>query len=173
MLSAVILAGDASAPTPAMPDAIVRTLSALVGAAIEGLIRDVTLAAPCVSEDLRKIADHAGCELAEASTPGGAIAAGLASARGDLLFVMRAGFAPEPGFAEEIADRFQRSARPRVLRFREAPESLLTRLAPSLARVQGLVAARAVLDAKAEDLAALVRRAGAGPTARSRLRRVD
>ena len=173
MLSAIVITGDQADPQPATPEAVVRTLSALVGAAIEGLVRDVTLAAPGVDADLRKIADHAGCELAEAATPAGAIAAGIAAARGDLLLVLRAGHAPEAGFAEEIVDVFQRSSRPRTLRFREEPQSFLTRLFPALSPVRGLVAARSALDAGSPDFVTLVRRAASGPTAKIRLRRVD
>jgi len=173
MLSAVVIAADRGSPHAASSEAVVRTLSALVTAAIEGLVRDVTLAAGEESLDLRKIADHAGCEIAMASDPAGAIAAGLASARGDLLLILRAGYAPQAGFIEEIADLFQRATRPNVLRFRAVPDSLLTRLAPGFSPVQGLVAKRAVLDPKSPDFATLVSRAGAAPTARARLRRVD
>jgi len=173
MLSAIVLAADRSLPQPASSEAVVRTLAALVTAAIEGLVRDVTLATGGESLDLRKIADHAGCEIAEAADPAGAIAVGLASARGDLLLILRAGYAPEAGFIEEIADLFQRATRPDALRFRTVPDSFLMRLAPGLAPVQGLVASRAVLHAASPDFATLVRRAGAAPTARARLRRVD
>ena len=123
--------------------------------------------------DLRKIADHAGCEIAGAADPSGAIAAGLASARGDLLLVLSAGYAPQAGFIEEISDMFQRATRPDALRFRIVPTGFLTRLAPGFAPVRGLVAKRSVLDPKSPDFATLVSRAGAAPTARARLRRVD
>jgi len=98
MLSAVVLATDLSRPLGASSEAVVRTLSALVPAAIEGIVRDVTLASAGDIAELRKIADHAGCEIAEAADPAGAIAAGLASARGDLLLILRAGYAPQSGF---------------------------------------------------------------------------
>jgi len=173
MLSAIVLAADRSLPQSASSEAVVRTLSALVTAAIEGLVRDVTLACGGQSLELRKIADHAGCEIAEAADPAGAIAAGLASARGDVLLVLRAGYAPQAGFIEEISDMFQRATRPNALRFRTVPDSFLTRLAPGFAPVQGLVAKRSVLDPKSPDFATLVSRAGAAPTARVRLRRVD
>jgi hypothetical protein len=173
MLSAVVLATDRSTPQSASPEAVVRTLSALVTAAIEGLVRDVTLATGGESLELRKIADHAGCEIAEAADPAGAIAAGLASARGDLLLVLRAGYAPQAGFIEEIADMFQRATRPDALRFRAVPDSFFTRLAPGFSPIRGIVAKRSVLDATSPDLATLVRRAGAAPTARARLRPVD
>ena len=173
MLSAIVLAADRSFPQSASSEAVVRTLSALVTAAIEGLVRDVTLACGGESLEFRKIADHAGCEIAEAADPAGAIAAGLACARGDLLLVLRAGYAPQAGFIEEIADLFQRAPRPDLLRFRTVPDSFLTRLTPGFAPVRGLVAKRSALDAASPDFATLVRRAGAAPTARARLRRVD
>ena len=173
MLSAIVLACDQSAPQPASLEAVARSLSALVPAAIEGLVRDVTLASAGESEDLRKIADHAGCEIAMASAPAGVIAAGLAAARGDLLLILRAGYAPQAGFIEEVADHYQRATRPDALRFLAVPSGFLTRLAPGLAPVQGLVGKRAALDLSSPDLATLVRRAGAAPTARTRLRPVD
>jgi hypothetical protein len=173
MLSAVVLATDRSTPQSASSEAVVRTLSALVTAAIEGMVRDVTLACAGDSADLRKIADHAGCEIAEAIDPAGVIAAGMASARGDMLLILRAGYAPQAGFIEEIADAFGRVTRPNALRFRTVPKGFLTRLAPGFSPVQGLVAKRSVLDAASPDLATLVRRAGAAPTARTRLRPVD
>ena len=173
MLSAVLLATDRSMPQSASSEAVVRSLAALVTAAIEGLVRDVTLACSGDSADLRKIADHAGCEIAEAADPAGVIAAGLASARGDMLLILRAGYAPQAGFIEEISDAFGRATRPNALRFRAVPTGLLTRLAPGFSPVGGLVAKRAALDAASPDLATLVRRAGAAPTARARLRRVD
>jgi hypothetical protein len=173
MLSAIILANDRSTPQSASSEAVVRSLSALVSAAIEGVVRDVTLASAGDSVELRKIADHAGCEIAEAADASGVIAAGLASARGDLLLVLRAGYAPQAGFIEEISDMFQRATRPDVLRYRIVPNGFLTRLAPSLAPVRGLVAKRSALDLTSPDLATLVRRAGAAPTARTRLRPVD
>jgi hypothetical protein len=69
MLSAVVLATDLSRPRGASSEAVVRTLSALVPAAIEGIVRDVTLACAGDSAELRKIADHAGCEIVEAADP--------------------------------------------------------------------------------------------------------
>ena len=173
MLSAVVLASDLSAQRSASSEAVVRSLSALVTAAIEGLVRDVTLACVGDNPDLRKIADHAGCEIAEAADPAGVIAAGLASARGDMLLILRAGYAPQAGFIEEIADMFGRATRPAALRFRAVPASFLTRLAPGFSPVRGLVANRAILDAASPDFATLVRRAGGAPTARTRLRPVD
>jgi len=173
MLSAIILACDRSAPEPASLEAVVRSLSSLVPATIEGLVRNVTLASAGESEDLRKIADHAGCEIAMAADASGVIAAGLGGARGDLLLILRAGYAPQAGFIEEVADCFQRATRPEALLFRAVPEGLLTRLAPGLSPVQGLVAKRGGLDRASPDLASLVRRAGSAPTARTRLRRVD
>ncbi|MDB5644321.1 MAG: uncharacterized protein JWN07_3638, partial [Hyphomicrobiales bacterium] len=107
MLSAIILAADArQAPVP--PDALVRTLAALVPAAIEGLVRDVTLAGLAGSE-LADIADHAGCEFVESVDAGMIIAHALKIARGPNVFLLRAGRAPEAGFIDEIGDFLARS----------------------------------------------------------------
>ena len=68
----VLLFGSASASgrRPVSGDAV-RTLSALVPGAVDGLIRDVQLLATAGETDLAAVADHAGC---------GFLAAGLAEA---------------------------------------------------------------------------------------------
>jgi hypothetical protein len=172
VLSAIIIVSDGRVPVSPSPEAVVRTLSALVPAAIEGLVRDVVLAAPSGNADLARIADHAGCQLAEAGGAADVISAGLRMARGDALLVLRAGHAPERGFFEELADLNDRLGLLGSARVRAMPERFLTRLLPGLAPSVGLVALRRNLPAQAPHLEALISAARPRETMRLRFRRV-
>jgi hypothetical protein len=175
MLSAVVIAADASIPLVASPEAIVRTLSSLVPAAIEGVIRDLTLATFGADERLAQIADHAGCALATADGAHGVIAAGLKSAKGQHLLILRAGFAPQVGFIEEVSDLFGRgrAAGSKGALLRAEPDSALTRFAPSLAPIMGLIASKGDLAKGGPDLGSLARALKGAATMRVRLRRVE
>ena len=157
MLSAIVLASDATMP-PARPDAVVRTLAALVPAAIEGLVRDVTLAGLSGGE-LAHIADHAGCALSESADPEDVLREAFALARGSRLFILRAGRALETGFVEELMDLMAaREASERGALLRDAPETFIARAFPRFAPAAGLVAPRQHLQGlKATSLVALVR----------------
>ena len=174
MLSALIIACDAHVPVSASPEAVARSLASLVPAAVEGLVRDVTLASLAGAAQAQAIADHAGCGLAEATAPGGVLQAGLAAARGDLIFMLRAGYAPQAGFLEELADLFDANASraPRSALLHCQAESFSARLFPGLAPVEALIVRRADIGKAIDSLAAL-RRALVSPARfRSRLRRV-
>jgi hypothetical protein len=173
MLSAIILASD-SRNAPVSPDALVRTLAALVPAAIEGLVRDVTLAGLAGSE-LAEIADHAGCEFTESAEAATIVANALKLARGPNVFLLRAGRAPEAGFIDEIGDFLARSdAGARGAVMREKPETFLTRTIPALSPAVGLIASRQrMIDAAKGDLVSLVRALRPQLVLRARGRRVD
>ena len=174
MLSAVIFAGAGPGRSFASPEAIVRTLASLVPAAIAGTVRDVTLAAMSGAPGARQIADHAGCELVEAATPGDVLRAAIAAARGDLLFVLLAGRAPEPGFDEEETALFDRASdrTPRAAELRAEPGAFLHRLIPAISPVEGLIARRRDMAAGAADFAGLRRALSAPVAMKCRLRRV-
>lgn len=172
MISAVIIAQDRGLTPDPSAEALVRTLAALVPAAIEGLIRDVTLAGLKSHGQLFNIADHAGCELAQADDLQGVIAAGLKSARSDLVLLLCAGFAPNAGYVDEIGDRFQSAQMSSALLLRREPETFLTRLLPQFSPVRGVVAKRSAF-AKATSFDHALRCIGGGITARVQLRRVD
>ena len=165
MLSAIVLAAD-SRHKPASPEAMVRTLAALVPAAIEGLVRDVTLAGPAGS-DLAAIA--------ECKDPGQIVAQALKLSRGPVVFLLRAGRAPEAGFIDEIGDFLARSdAGQRGALMRDRPETFWTRTMPVLSPVVGVIAARQrMMEAGKGDLASLVRALRPQVTLRARGRRVD
>ncbi len=174
MFSAVVLSIVSGVPVSASPEAMARTLASLVPAAVEGLIRDVTLAALTGADQARTIADHAGCSLAEAAAPEGVLAAGLAGVRNELVFILRAGYAPQAGFIEEIVDLFSlaESRSPRSAIMRAIPDSLTTRLFPVMNPVHGLIARRRDLPPKPASFEALRRSLAAPATMRCRLRPV-
>ncbi|HEY8580469.1 MAG TPA: transposase [Beijerinckiaceae bacterium] len=146
-----------------------RTLAALVPAAIEGVVRDVLLAAPAAGEALARIADHAGCEMVVAP-PAELLAAAAARLKEPRVFVLRAGMAPQAGFIGELADLLAyRPDAPALLR--AEPRSLLTRLAPGLARPAACVVPRAALQAggAAPEVAAIARRLSAPVVLKARM----
>lgn len=154
MFSALVLvqSGAQGAPTS---EAVVRTLSALVPAAIEGIVRDVALAAAEPTGDLARIADHAGCEYVD--TPGdGLIGAGLSALKEQRVLLLRAGRVPEHGFARELADLAAYRTEQCALML-DAPDSFLTRMMPRLSRASGLVAPREALKSGRPDVTALAK----------------
>lgn len=173
MLSALILAADPHM-SPAKPDVLVRSLAALVPAAIEGLVRDLTIAG-LAGSDLANIADHAGCEFSESGAAEHVLSDGLKLVRGPHVLVLRAGHAPEAGFIEEISDFLARSnAMERGAHMRQKPESFWPTLLPILSPVVGLISSRQkILAANAQDFAALVRHVKPKVMLRARGRRVD
>ncbi len=133
-----------------------RTLVALVPAAIEGVVRDVVLAASAATPDLARIADHAGCDFVVADARE-LMPAALARLKEQRVFVLRAGRIPEHGFIGELADLMAYGAE-RCALLRDAPHSMLTRIAPGLSPASALVAPRARLATCAADVRQVARR---------------
>ncbi len=172
MISALVLADDASFSQPASADAVVRSLAALIPATIEGLVRDVSVAGLDGRRELFKIADHAGCELILSADHASLLPEALKASKCDLVFVLKAGFAPNAGYIDEIGDRFQSGRAPSALLMRAEPHSFWTRLMPQFSPVQGIVTQRARLHAP-RHFSDLLRATRSGITARTQLRRVD
>ena len=144
MLSALALTPGKGSPDFATPEAIVRTLAGLVPLVVEGIIRDVVLATWGDAADALEIAEHAGCSVAQGVNEASALAAAIAAAKSDRLFVLRAGHAPEAGFDQEARDLFDglSAAAPRSAILRAAPESFLTRVFPAAAGAAAFIANR-------------------------------
>jgi hypothetical protein len=163
MLSVILLAYDTTLHAPArdgaqLRESVVRSLSSLVDGAIQGLIADAVLAGPRDAA-LGAIADEAGCDLVEDNAPVGGLLAALARVRHEDVFLFTAGHAVERGFIEEARDvaAFGGLGRARLLR--AAPDSVLTRFAPNLARPVGLLARKEVLvESATVELPLLARR---------------
>lgn len=154
MFSALVLVQNGSNGAPSS-EAIVRTLSALVPAAIEGVVRDVALASQSKNDDLSRIADHAGCEYVEA--PGDdLIGAGLAVLKESRILILRAGRVPEHGFVGELAN-FATYQTQQCALLLEAPNSLLTRMIPRFSRASGVEGPRAALAGAKPNIAALAK----------------
>jgi hypothetical protein len=175
-LSLIVFCGPRLAHREAQDSAaesLVRTLSAFVGAAVRGLVRDAILAGP-PGINLSFIADHAGCACVEAKTEADGLGRALALSRVGHLLIVRAGYIPQAGFAEAIEDllRFSK-ADARGWLLRGMAERPLEKILPHLAQPAGLLAPRALcLDVKTPTFANLVRATHARPAARLTLRRV-
>ncbi|MFO1102793.1 MAG: transposase [Methylocystis sp.] len=168
MLSAILIAVD-SPRAPLRREAVARSLGSLIEACVQGLVADAIIVAQAI-RDLEGVADEAGCALIEAPC-GDAVAQALKAARRDHVFLLLAGFAVERGFVEEAQDIFAYGDKSRARTLRAAPDSLITRLAPGLARPVGLIATKnALAAAKATDFRRLARKLrGADLTTRARL----
>lgn len=117
MFSAIVTAfsGNRSNAHPS-PEAVVRTLSAMVPASIAGIVADLKIVGPLDFVELGAIADHAGCEMYADASEAEALRRGLAACRREFVLAIRAGYGPGPGFLEELADLPNMSFRAAVLR---------------------------------------------------------
>jgi hypothetical protein len=163
MISALILAFPPRLEIPS-PEAVVRTLAAIVPAAVENVVCDVALIGPAAEAamrvDLSAIADHAGCSLFLADSEGEGLRAGLTATRREIALILRAGYAPRQGFVAELADFAGRGSlgpeRAAALRVeRKGIRETLALRAP----LAGLLAQRAaLLSRNFKDFDDLVRR---------------
>ncbi len=175
MISLIVIcspraANDADSPAA---EAIVRTLSAFVGAAVRGLVREAVLVGPSHIK-LGYIADHAGCAFIEAKSEAEGIADALPLARAAHLLIVRAGYVPETGFAEAVEDllRFGK-AETRGWLMRGDPARPIEKILTHLVQPAALLAPRKLcLGVKAPGFAALAKATLARPAPHIRLRRV-
>ncbi len=160
MLSTLVLAPPV-ADAPRRASALLRTLAALVPAAVEGVVRDVTLLQVGDAGSVAGIADEAGCQIIEEPDFPAALARGVAGARSPWIFVVKAGTVPSRLFGEEAAQALETSLRTGgALLLREQPTGVLARWFPSLAPVAGVILPRARLaEFRCTSFADLVRRA--------------
>ena len=118
MLTAFILANDDA-------KALTRTLNALVGATVDGLVRNVVLVADAVNVMAAKIADDAGCALIAPLQ----FAAAVQSAKGDWLLLLEGGALLEQNWAEAVSNHIQmQGGAAHLTRSPLAPRTLLKRL---------------------------------------------
>jgi rSAM/selenodomain-associated transferase 2 len=118
MISVVIPALNAEASLPA-------TLSALIPATVDGLVREVILVDGGSEDATREIADAAGAQVLLASpSRGGQLAAGAARARHPWLLFLHADTALDPGWEREAAHFMEKvdlgGVRPAAAAFRFA-----------------------------------------------------
>lgn len=156
MLSVILLAVE-PAEAALTRERIVRSLASLVPACVQGLVADALIIGP-PGMGLSHVADEAGCAHMEAQDATGACPAAYQSVRQHDVFLLHAGYAIGQGFIDEVRDRLSMEAM-RALALRAGSSGLLTRIAPNLAPVVGVVARREVLiETKSCDFSALARR---------------
>jgi hypothetical protein len=118
MITAFIIANDDA-------KALTRTLNALIGATVEGLVREVVLLADTGNVTAAKLADHAGCGLAKTTQ----FEPMVQSAKGDWLMILESGAFPEQGWTEALENHIQsRGGAARFTRSPLAKQSLKQRL---------------------------------------------
>jgi glycosyltransferase involved in cell wall biosynthesis len=106
-------------------EALARTLASLIGAAVEGVVREVIVCDRGSTDNTHKVADQAGCHyLAESG-----IAAGVRQAKGDWLLLIEPGARLVESWTEEVLEHAGRMTGP--ARFSRARADR----APFLARV--------------------------------------
>ncbi len=125
------------------PEQAARTLAFLVSASVQGLVRDAVLIA-AETPALRYVADYAGCSLISESDGAKALAEALDLARGEHVFLFRAGYAAEPALIDEIRDFLElgpgRQGACGLVR--EMADGFMQRIWPAMSPLAGLVAPR-------------------------------
>lgn len=191
MFSVIVTTCDPAVHGSASPEAVARTLAALVPGAISGVLRDVVMtgterpAGPNAQnlKDMARIADHAGCEFIVTGKWLDGVKDALKIAREPRVLALQAGYAPESGFYDELSDMAWETAL-RPTRLLERPASLLHRTLPFLAPLAGIVAERDRLiqasgssfrtsSFKTSSFKTWARQVGPTRTMRTRARRVD
>ena len=182
MLSAIVFCENAQQSSRINPaERLVRSLSSLIRANVEGLLGDVAIAGP-LGQGLGLIADQAGCSLFEAASESEWLRSAIEAARGPELFLLRSGFAPQAGFIEEAGDFLRAwgagdSGSLHAALLRAAPETFVERLFPRAAPLAGLIAPRdRCVDLSANkstsQFAALARSFSSSATLRTDARRI-
>lgn len=89
-------------------EALARTLASLVGAAVDGIVRDVIVRDLGSSDQTGRVADHAGCRWME----GAELGACIDQARADWLLLLEPGARLMEGWVEDVADYIGRLSEP-------------------------------------------------------------
>ncbi|MEQ1951035.1 glycosyltransferase [Mesorhizobium yinganensis] len=118
-------------------EALARTLASLVGAAVEGVVRDVIVCDRGSTDQTHRVADHAGCHY----VADGGIAAGIRQAKGEWLLMLEPGARLVDGWTEAVIGHIAKVSMPaRFSRSRADRKPLFSRIfsAPT-ALAEGLV----------------------------------
>lgn len=133
-------------------DALARTLSSLVSAAVQGVVREVIVCDGGSSDSTQKVAEHAGCHFLNVATAG----AGARSAKSEWLLLLEPGAKLIDGWTEAAAIHVETgSGAARFSRSRHAQTSFLERLfGRSRALSDGLIIPRSDALSGAKDCSA-------------------
>ena len=118
-------------------EALARTLASLVGAAVEGVVRDVIVCDRGSTDQTHRVAEHAGCHFVAQ----GGIAAGIRQAKGEWLLMLEPGARLVEGWTEAVIGHVAKMSMPaRFSRSRADRKPLFSRMfsAPT-ALAEGLV----------------------------------
>jgi hypothetical protein len=171
MISAIVLTPDTwtGDDLARERETAVRSLVWLVSAVVSSVVRDVTLAVP-QGLGLAELADQSGCALVQADTEAERLSQAARVAREPRVLVIKAGFQPDAGLAEEI-DIFERRAPEGAIAFLLGqPTTFAERLFPNRSAVVGALLPRAQVPGGSGfgPLSRLARRQGTPLQARAR-----
>ncbi len=118
-------------------EALARTLATLIGAAVEGIVRDVIVCDRGSTDQTHRVAEHAGCHYVDK----GGIAAAVRQAKGEWLLMLEPGARLVEGWIEEVAHHIAKNTVPaRFTRYRGDRKPLFSRVfAPPSALAEGLI----------------------------------
>jgi glycosyltransferase involved in cell wall biosynthesis len=139
-------------------EALARTLASLVGAVVEGAVREVIVCDRGSTDQTHYVAEHAGCRFVGE----GGVAVGIGMAKSDWLLFVEPGARPVEGWAEAVLTHMNKSTLPaRLTRSRASRLPFLARVfAANRPLEQGLLISKrqaASLAKNARDADALAR----------------
>lgn len=142
----LLLGFDRSGRQAASAGHAVRTLASLVPATVEGVVRDLCLAAPGPDRALADVADHAGCAFAAAAGIAEGIRLGTRDLRCPHVLVIVAGAVVDRPFLEELTAMLPGLGdAPRTLVLKAMRHDLVGRLFPSAADAAAVLTSRSSL----------------------------
>jgi glycosyltransferase involved in cell wall biosynthesis len=113
-------------------EGLARTLASLVGAAVEGVVRDVIVCDNGSTDQTHYVADHAGCSYIAS----GGVTAGIARAKGEWLLLLEPGARLSEGWADSVIAHTAKLSMP--ARFSRAPGSRTPFLSRAFSRPTAL-----------------------------------
>jgi len=118
-------------------EGLARTLASLVGAAVEGVVRDVIVCDRGSTDQTHYVAEHAGCHFIAS----GGVAAGIGHAKGEWLLLLEPGARLVEGWADSVVAHTAKLAMPgRFSRARGSRTPFLSRaFSRPTALAEGLV----------------------------------
>ncbi|MDX7951059.1 hypothetical protein P7D22_07685 [Lichenihabitans sp. Uapishka_5] len=160
MVSVLVLGSHTATGRPSTTADAVRTLAALVPAAVDGVVRDVQLLAAPGDDALDRIADHAGCGFIQEADLATALQTAVARARGAHHLVLLAGVSFDRAFVDEMAGIGTRHAAwvPQGIALKAVESGVFGRVLPRFAPTVGVLTERQQMAAvRANSVAALWR----------------
>lgn len=140
-------------------EALARSLATLVGAVVEGMIREVVVCDAGSTDQTWRVADHAGCRFVKDT----ALEGTLAQAKGDWILLLEPGARLLPGWTDAVVQHVVTSTKPaRFSRFNTQGSWLRRLFARHRPLSEGLLITKSqARELNASDAAALARAAKA------------